>query len=114
AGKSTLLMAVLGLLRPTAGGVLLNGRPLFQQYESFRTNVGYVPQDDIVHPQLTVREALEYACKLRLPPLTKKDLDDAIEKTLKQVGLWEQRALRPGSAAEQVHSGGKRRRVHVA
>lgn len=114
AGKSTLLMSVLGLLRPTSGGVLLNGRPLFQQYESFRTNVGYVPQDDIVHPQLTVREALEYACKLRLPPMTKKDLDDAIEKTLKQVGLWEQRDLQIGSAEEKVLSGGQRRRVNLA
>jgi ABC-type multidrug transport system ATPase subunit/pSer/pThr/pTyr-binding forkhead associated (FHA) protein len=114
AGKSTLLMSVLGLLRPTSGGVLLNGRPLFQQYESFRTNVGYVPQDDIVHPQLTVREALEYACKLRLPPMTQKDLDDSIEKTLKQVGLWEQRDLQIGSAEEKVLSGGQRRRVNLA
>ncbi len=114
AGKSTLLMAVLGLLRPTNGGVLLNGRPLYQQYESFRTNVGYVPQDDIVHPQLTVREACEYACKLRLPPMTQKDLDDAIEKTLKQVGLWDQRDLQIGSAEEKVLSGGQRRRVNLA
>lgn len=114
AGKSTLLMSVLGLLRPTSGGVLLNGRPLFQQYESFRTNVGYVPQDDIVHPQLTVREALEYACRLRLPPMSKKDMDDAIEKTLKQVGLWEQRDLQIGSAEEKVLSGGQRRRVNLA
>ncbi|UJR79354.1 FHA domain-containing protein [Sandaracinus amylolyticus] len=115
AGKSTLLMSVLGLYRPTHGGVLLNGRPLFQQYESFRTNVGYVPQDDIVHPQLTVREALWYACKLRLPSGTsKKDLDDAIEQTLKQVGLWEQRDLQIGSAEEKVLSGGQRRRVNLA
>ncbi len=115
AGKSTLLMSVLGLLRPTGGGVLLNGRPLYQQYESFRTNVGYVPQDDIVHPQLTVREALLYACKLRLPVGTKRsDLDQAIEQTLKQVGLWDQRDLQIGSAEEKVLSGGQRRRVNLA
>ncbi|MDQ3035144.1 MAG: FHA domain-containing protein, partial [Myxococcota bacterium] len=115
AGKSTLLMSVLGLYRPTNGGVLLNGRPLFQQYESFRTNVGYVPQDDIVHPQLTVREALWYACKLRLPAGTaQRDLDAAIDQTLKQVGLWEQRELQIGSAEEKVLSGGQRRRVNLA
>lgn len=115
AGKSTLLMSVLGLYRPTHGGVLLNGRPLFSQYESFRTNVGYVPQDDIVHPQLTVREALWYACKLRLPAGTsRKDLDGAIDQTLKQVGLWEQRDLQIGSAEEKVLSGGQRRRVNLA
>jgi len=114
AGKSTLLMSVLGLLRPTSGGVLLNGRPLYQQYESFRTNVGYVPQDDIVHPQLTVREALDYACKLRLPPMSDKDRTEAIERTLKQVGLFEQRDLQIGSAEEKVLSGGQRRRVNLA
>jgi ABC-type multidrug transport system ATPase subunit/pSer/pThr/pTyr-binding forkhead associated (FHA) protein len=115
AGKSTLLMSVLGLYRPTHGGVLLNGRPLFAQYESFRTNVGYVPQDDIVHPQLTVREALWYACRLRLPSGTKRpEIDAAIEQTLKQVGLWEQRDLQIGSAEEKVLSGGQRRRVNLA
>jgi ABC-type multidrug transport system ATPase subunit/pSer/pThr/pTyr-binding forkhead associated (FHA) protein len=114
AGKSTLLMSVLGLLRPTSGGVLVNGRPLQQQYESFRTNVGYVPQDDIVHPQLTVREALWYACKLRLPPMPDADLDGSIERTLKQVGLFEQRDLQIGSAEEKVLSGGQRRRVNLA
>ncbi|GAB4214127.1 MAG: hypothetical protein OHK0013_38590 [Sandaracinaceae bacterium] len=114
AGKSTLLMAVLGLLRPSSGGVLLNGRPLFQQYESFRTNVGYVPQDDIVHPQLTVREALWYACKLRLPPMPEADLEQSIERTLKQVGLYDQRDLQIGSAEEKVLSGGQRRRVNLA
>ncbi|HHH27465.1 MAG TPA: FHA domain-containing protein, partial [Polyangiaceae bacterium] len=115
AGKSTLLMTVLGILRPTHGGVLLNGKPLFQQYESFRTNVGYVPQDDIVHPELTVTEALRYACKLRLPKGTSsKDIEESIEATLKEVGLYDQRNLRIGSAEQKVLSGGQRRRVNLA
>ncbi len=115
AGKTTLLMSVLGLVKPTEGGVLLNGKPLFQQYESFRTNVGYVPQDDIVHPQLTVREALRYACKLRLPSGTSaKHIEETIEATLKEVGLWDQRDSRIGSAEQKVLSGGQRRRVNLA
>lgn len=116
AGKSTLLMTVLGLLRPDpGGGVLLNGRPLFEQYEAFRTNVGYVPQDDIVHPELTVREALRYACKLRLPAGTSGTLiEESIESTLREVGLWEQRDLRIGSPEQKVLSGGQRRRVNLA
>ena len=115
AGKSTLLMTVLGILRPTGGGVLLNGKPLFQQYESFRTNVGYVPQDDIVHPELTVREALRYACKLRLPSGTSsKHIEESIDATLKEVGLWDQRDLRIGSPEQKVLSGGQRRRVNLA
>lgn len=115
AGKSTLLMTVLGILRPTHGGVLLNGKPLFDQYESFRTNVGYVPQDDIVHPELTVSEALRYACKLRLPSGTSsKHIEEAIEATLKEVGLFDQRNLRIGSPEQKVLSGGQRRRVNLA
>ena len=115
AGKTTLLLTVLGITRPTHGGVLLNGRPLFSQYEAFRTNVGYVPQDDIVHSELTVREALYYACKLRLPSGTsKKAMDHSIAETLKQVGLWEQRNLQIGSPQEKVLSGGQRRRVNLA
>jgi ABC-type multidrug transport system ATPase subunit/pSer/pThr/pTyr-binding forkhead associated (FHA) protein len=116
AGKSTLLMTVLGLIKPDrGGGVLLNGKPLFQQYESFRTNVGYVPQDDIVHPELTVREALRYACALRLPQGTKKQqIEESIEATLKEVGLWEQRDVAIGSAQRKTLSGGQRRRVNLA
>lgn len=115
AGKSTLLMTVLGTIRPTEGGVLLNGKPLVQQYESFRTNVGYVPQDDIVHPELTVREALRYACKLRLPSGTsKKHIEESIDATLKEVGLWDQRDQRIGSAENKLLSGGQRRRVNLA
>ncbi len=115
AGKSTLLMTVLGILRPTGGGVLLNGRPLFEQYEAFRTNVGYVPQDDIVHPELTVKEALRYACKLRLPRGTSSQhIEESIDATLKEVGLWDQRDLRIGSAEQKVLSGGQRRRVNLA
>jgi ABC-type multidrug transport system ATPase subunit/pSer/pThr/pTyr-binding forkhead associated (FHA) protein len=115
AGKTTLLMSVLGLVKPTEGGVLLNGKPLFQQYESFRTNVGFCPQDDIVHAELTVKEALRYACKLRLPAGTSaKHTEETIDATLKEVGLWEQRDSRIGSAEAKVLSGGQRRRVNLA
>ncbi len=115
AGKTTLLMSVLGLVKPTEGGVLLNGKPLFAQYESFRTNVGYVPQDDIVHAELSVREALRYACKLRLPAGTSsKHIEETIDATLKEVGLWDQRNSLIGSAEQKVLSGGQRRRVNLA
>ena len=115
AGKTTLLLTVLGMIRPSQGGILLNGKPLFSQYESFRTNVGYVPQDDIVHPELTVWETLQYACKLRLPEGTTYEVMAAsIEDTLRQVGLWEQRHMLIGSPEDKVLSGGQRRRVNLA
>ncbi|MFW5920988.1 MAG: FHA domain-containing protein [Polyangiales bacterium] len=115
AGKTTLLTTVLGLNRPTGGRILLNGRPLLSQYEAFRTNVGYVPQDDIVHPELTVREALYYACRLRLPAGTSRSrIEEAIDRTLKQVGLLEQKHTIIGSPERKILSGGQRRRVNLA
>src|SRR5690606_4197062 len=67
------------------------------------------------HPQLTVKEALRYACKLRLPSGTSsKHIEETIDATLKEVGLWEQRDSRIGSAEQKVLSGGQRRRVNLA
>lgn len=115
AGKTTLLMTVLGITSPSRGRILFNARPLRAQYEAFRTNVGYVPQDDIVHPELTVREALYFACRLRLPFGTSgKQIDEAIDRTLSRVGLLQQKKLQIGSAEKKVLSGGQRRRVNLA
>ncbi|MFO0696030.1 MAG: ATP-binding cassette domain-containing protein [Polyangiales bacterium] len=115
AGKSTLLQTVLGVARPTSGRVLVNGEPLAKNLEAFRSNLGYVPQDDIVHPELTVAEALRYACRLRLPAeTTVEEIEAAIDRTLAEVGLVEQRDLVIGSPEDKVLSGGQRRRVNLA
>lgn len=115
AGKSTLLLTLLGVLKPTSGLVRINDRPLADSEDVFRSSLGYVPQDDIVHPQLTVAEALRYACKLRMPSdTTAADIEASIDRTLAQVGLVEQRDLVIGSADEKVLSGGQRRRVNLA
>jgi ABC-type multidrug transport system ATPase subunit len=115
AGKTTLLHTLLGITRPTSGVVRINDRPLAEVEHAFRASLGYVPQDDIVHPQLTVAEALRYACKLRLPKDTDDiDIEDAITRTLEQVGLTAQRDLIVGSPDEKVLSGGQRRRVNLA
>jgi ABC-type multidrug transport system ATPase subunit len=66
-GKSTLMDCLNGR-RPASGGlVLANGENFYQHYRSFRQSLGYVPQQDIVHTQLTVYRALLYTAKLRLP-----------------------------------------------
>lgn len=115
AGKSTLLATMLGLVRPTVGVVKVNGHPLAEVEESFRASLGYVPQDDIVHPELTVAETLRYACRLRLPrDMPEEDVEAAITRTLAEVGLTEQRDLQIGSPEDKVLSGGQRRRVDLA
>ena len=67
AGKSTLLDALNGFRPATHGQVLINGTNLYSHFDAYRTELGYVPQDDIMHRELTVYEALDYAAKLRMP-----------------------------------------------
>ena len=61
AGKSTLINALTGFKPADGGTVLFAGRDLYASYDEFRQRMGYVPQSDILHPQLTVRQALAYA-----------------------------------------------------
>ncbi len=67
AGKSTLLNALTGLRPADRGTVLYDGRDLYREYAELRQRIGLVPQDDILHLQLTVRRALGYAAELRFP-----------------------------------------------
>ena len=46
----------------------INGEDLYAIYDALRGIIGYVPQDDIVHPELTVFEAVKYSARFRLPP----------------------------------------------
>src|SRR5262249_31764846 len=58
AGKSTLMNALSGLRPAQEGTVLYNGVDYYRNIASFNTQLGYVPQDDIVHRDLTVTRAL--------------------------------------------------------
>lgn len=110
AGKSTLLNALTGQRPADRGTVLYDGRDLYRDYAELRQRIGLVPQDDILHPQLTVRAALSYAAELRFPQDTARTERRArVDEVVRELGL-EQRAGQP------VHSlsGGQRKRVSVA
>ncbi|MGV4983792.1 FHA domain-containing protein [Streptomyces sp. NRAIS4] len=110
AGKSTLLNALTGQRPADHGTVLYDGRDLYRDYAELRQRIGLVPQDDILHVQLTVRGALTYAAELRFPEDTaKSERRERVEEVIRELGL-EQRAEQP------VHSlsGGQRKRVSVA
>ncbi|KOV28500.1 FHA domain-containing protein [Streptomyces sp. H021] len=110
AGKSTLLGALTGLRPADRGTVLYDGRDLYRDYAELRSRIGLVPQDDILHSQLTVRRALAYAAELRFPQDTAKAERQArVDEVIGELGLGER-------AAQPIHSlsGGQRKRVSVA
>ncbi|MEC4893712.1 MAG: ATP-binding cassette domain-containing protein [Oscillatoria sp. PMC 1051.18] len=106
AGKSTLMRTLLGIDPTTSGKVFLNGEDLRKNFNIYRTQIGYVPQDDIIHRELTVEEVLTYAAKLRLPPDI--DLKNVVEKTVSQVEISHRR----NTLVSQL-SGGQRKRVSI-
>jgi ABC-type multidrug transport system ATPase subunit len=88
AGKTTLLTALNGYVRPSTGAVLLNGIDLHANFVQFAGCIGYVPQDDIVHRELTVREALSYSAKLRLVSgRSSREINSRVSAVLEMLGL---------------------------
>ncbi|MCB9507146.1 MAG: FHA domain-containing protein [Myxococcales bacterium] len=115
AGKTTLMLALAGFAPPTAGRSLLNGLDLYERYNAFRGSIGYVPQDDIVFPQLTVYESLYYTARLRLPPdTTRAEIDQKIDAVLQTLEIAHTRDTRIGDALQKGISGGERKRVNLA
>jgi ABC-type multidrug transport system ATPase subunit/pSer/pThr/pTyr-binding forkhead associated (FHA) protein len=115
AGKTTLLLTLNGYLPPTSGQVRINGEDLYLIYDALRGSIGYVPQDDIVHPELTVFEAVKYSAKFRLPPdYSDDEIDRRVEETLRDLGLETVMNLQIGKPEKKVLSGGQRKRVNIA
>ena len=110
AGKSTLLRALTGSRPADSGAVHYDGRDLYAAYDELRHRIGLVPQDDVLHPQLTVRRALRYAARLRFPAdVPAADRERRIEEVLTELGLT-------GQADQRIDtlSGGQRKRTSVA
>jgi ABC-type multidrug transport system ATPase subunit/ABC-type multidrug transport system permease subunit len=112
AGKTTLLKALNGYTKPTEGTVLFNGANLYKYYDRFRQQMGYVPQDDIVHSQLTVRQALYFSARLRTD-LTDAEIETRTEKVLKDLDIYDKIDLLIGSPERKTLSGGQRKRVNI-
>jgi ABC transport system ATP-binding/permease protein len=110
AGKSTLLGALTGLEPATDGSVLYDSRDLYANYAELRHRIGLVPQENVLHPQLTVRRALEYAAELRFPPDTSAaERSGRVEEVLEELDMTAHQQTRTGAL-----SGGQQKRVNVA
>ncbi|BAY51189.1 ABC transporter ATP-binding protein [Thermostichus vulcanus NIES-2134] len=109
AGKSTLLDALSGFRPATRGTVLVNGYDLYRSFGTYRTQIGYVPQDDIIHRELTVAQALDYAARLRLPAdFTDQERQEQVNQVLAELELTAQRHV-----LVKELSGGQRKRVSI-
>jgi len=110
AGKSTLARVIVGATQPTRGKVSFEGHDIHAEYASLRSRIGMVPQDDVVHRQLTIEQALGYAAELRLPPdTTKEDRRQVIAQVLEELEL-----TRHAQQRVDKLSGGQRKRASVA
>jgi ABC-type multidrug transport system ATPase subunit len=110
AGKSTFARLVAGYTHPTTGTVTFEGHDIHGEYASLRSRFGMVPQDDVVHGQLTVNQALMYAAALRLPPdTTKADRAQVVARVVEELEMTEHADTRIDKL-----SGGQRKRASVA
>jgi ABC-type multidrug transport system ATPase subunit len=109
AGKSMLAGLVGGMIRPSRGAVTFAGHDVHAEFLGLRRRIGLVPQDDVVHPQLTVGQALRYAAAVRLPEASPHDRVAAINAVLDELELSSQVDVRVDRL-----SGGQRKRVSVA
>ena len=114
AGKTTLLNAIAGITPADSGEVLLDGLDFHRILQADRSRVGVVPQDDIVHPELTVEESLYFSGRLRFSPDTSDaELGVEVDRVLQELGIEHIRASRIGDALHRGISGGQRKRVNL-
>ncbi|MCA2243470.1 ATP-binding cassette domain-containing protein [Mycobacterium sp. WUMAC-067] len=110
AGKTTLSRLIVGYTSPTSGTVTFEGHNIHTEYASMRSRIGMVPQDDVVHRQLTVNQALNYAAELRLPPDTsKEERARVVAQVLEELDMTQHAETRVDKL-----SGGQRKRASVA
>ncbi|MBI5512430.1 MAG: ATP-binding cassette domain-containing protein [Deltaproteobacteria bacterium] len=115
AGKTTLLTVLNGYFRPSSGEVRVNGENLYAIYDALRGSIGYVPQDDLLHPELTVREAIAYSARFRLPAdFSDAEIEKRVQQTMKDLSLENLANTVIGSPIKKVLSGGQRKRVNIA
>ena len=108
-GKSTLLKSLNGESPPTKGKVLIFNQDLISNYEYLKTQIGYVPQDDIVHKQLTVEQSLYFAAKLRIANINNDDINIKIDQILSELNISH---IKKNLISDI--SGGQRKRVSIA
>ena len=109
-GKSTLMNALTGFRFATDGDVRYDDQSLYANYDALRRRIGFVPQDDVVHTELTAPQALTYAARLRFAAnIDAEERERQVQQVIAELGLGERADVPVGRL-----SGGQRKRVSVA
>ncbi|KAK3134654.1 hypothetical protein QOZ80_6AG0551790 [Eleusine coracana subsp. coracana] len=114
AGKTTFLSAIAGKATgcDTTGMILINGK--MEPIRAYKRIIGFVPQDDIVHGNLTVQENLWFNARCRLSAdMSKADKVLVVERVIESLGLQAVRDSLVGTVEQRGISGGQRKRVNV-
>jgi ABC-type multidrug transport system ATPase subunit len=108
-GKSTLVDAIAGYRPATHGRVLVNDIDVYRNFDAIRNDIGFVPQRDIIHMELTVYQALDYAAQLRMPPDTsKEERHKRVVEVLEDLDLVHRKDVQISGL-----SGGQQKRVSI-
>lgn len=110
AGKTTFMNCISGYNRATEGQVLVNGEDLYNNYEVLKSIIGYVPQQDIVYDNITLRSMLDYSAKLRMPKdTTTQERKQRVQEVIDMVELTGREETMIKSL-----SGGQKKRASIA
>ncbi|MEA3461789.1 MAG: ATP-binding cassette domain-containing protein, partial [Bacteroidota bacterium] len=114
-GKSTLLNVLNGNLKPQEGEIVINGYNLYDEKErqQLKGVIGFIPQDDLLLEDLTVRQNLYYNAKLCLDNLDETQLNEVVDQVLHDLDLFEISDFKVGKPLNKVISGGQRKRVNI-
>lgn len=111
-GKTTLISILNGNIVPQKGSVRINGYSL--KSPEAKALIGFVPQDDLLIEELTVYQNLYYTAKLCFAGMSEEEIDERVNTTLKDLGLYQTRNLKVGSPIKKIISGGQRKRLNIA
>lgn len=110
AGKTTLMNAISGFEPDFEGKIYCNGIDLVEQFQNLKNIIGFVPQQDIIYENLTLRRMLYYTAKMKMPKDTKKEeIRQRIEEVLGMVDLKEHQ-----DTYIRKLSGGQKKRASIA
>lgn len=109
-GKSTLLDCLNGLRPATDGGIYYDTNAYYDNIRSYKNVIGYVPQKDIMHDDLTVETALRYTAMLRMrSKMPGEEIRARVKEAIADVKLSGRENLKISAL-----SGGQRKRVSIA